>query len=112
MTDISSEYRALLAREMRGSVDTESAMHRIQTKYGLDYWQQWSLKYRQPKKLAGELIARVHAAYVSTVEQSVRRDVEYLKTEIARGRADAGIKSLMAEAESLLAKIQEARAVK
>lgn len=107
MSDVASTYKDLLAREMRGPSDTEAAMHRIQTKWGIDYWAQWSLRYRQPKRLAADLVERVRQASLSSLEQSIRRDIERLKIEAALG--DADFADLIVEAESLLAKIAAKR---
>jgi hypothetical protein len=41
------------------------------------------------------------------IQQSVRRDLEKLRTEEAKGADDVGLKSLVAEAEALLARIDE-----
>lgn len=37
--------------ETRGNGDIEPAMRRIETKYGVDYWLLWKLKYRKPKDI-------------------------------------------------------------
>lgn len=105
MTDASATYRDLVSREMRGPSDGEGAMRRLQTKFGIDYWQGWALRYRPPKKIAGELIARVEMALAVTLEQSVKRDLASLKIINARGQSDADFESLTAQAENLLAEI-------
>jgi len=112
MPDVIRTYKDLLAREMRGPSDSEGAMHRLQTKYGLDYWTQWALRYRSPKRIAHDVVLLVEAAHLRMVEQSVKRDLEYLKTEIAKGADDADVGSLVAQAENLLAQIAKKRAVK
>lgn len=107
MVDVSGAYRELLAREMTGPADCEGAMHRLQSKYGIDYWVGWCLKYRPPKSVAHETVRKIQAAYFAMLEQSVRRDLLKLEIEIARGDADAGAESLVVEAQKLLAKIAE-----
>lgn len=109
MSEAITTYRDLLAREMRGPSDSESAMHRIQAKYGIDYWTQWGLRFRPPKKVSADLIERVRQAYLATLEQSVRRDIARLEIEAAKGADDAAFKDLVAEAQGVLAKIQERR---
>ena len=105
MNDVIGTYREILAREMRGPSDTESAMHRIQTKYGIDYWQQWGLRFRPPKRVTAELIERVRQAYLSALQSSVKKDIQRLQIEAAKGDTDAALESLLAESEMLLAKI-------
>lgn len=101
-------HRHLLAREMRGPGDTEAAMHRLQAKYGLDYWKQWMARYK--RVASPEFIEQLRQAYLSTLERSVRRDLESLKGEEAKsGGNDADLGNLVAEAEALLAKIKRKR---
>ena len=111
MTEAVATYRNLLAREMCGPSDSEQAMHRIQAKYGIDYWTQWGLRYRAPKRVSADLVDRVRQAYLATLEQSVRRDIARLEIEIAKGAPDAAFTDLVAEAQGLLARIQTRRGV-
>jgi hypothetical protein len=98
------QYKAILAREMRGPGDMEAAMYRLQSKRGLDYWKQWMLKY---KRAAGkDFVEQIRQAYLDTLAASVRRDLEALRIEQAKGAADAGLENLISEAEALLAKIE------
>ncbi len=110
MTDVTAMYRDMLAREMRGPSDCEGAMHRIQAKFGLDYWQQWALRYRSPKRVAVDLVNTIKQAHFKMLEQSVRRDLSLLQIELAKGADDDDLKSLVAEAEAILAKIESKRA--
>ena len=107
MVDVSGAYRELLAREMKGPADCEGAMHRLQSKYGIDYWTGWGIKYRPPKTIAHDTVRKIQSAYFSMLEQSVRRDLLKLEIEIARGNADADAENLVVEAQNLLAKIAE-----
>ena len=90
---------------MIGPGDAEGAMHRAERIYGLAYWPQWNLRHK--RRATDGFIRRVHQAYLAMLESSVRRDLMALKTEQARGAGDAGIESLVAEAEALLARIAE-----
>lgn len=112
MTDTTTLYRDMLAREMRGPSDSEGAMHRLQVKFGLDYWQQWALRYRSPKRIAYDLVHKIQSAHMAMLEQSVRRDLSLLQIELAKGTADADIESLVAEAENILAKIAKKKGLK
>lgn len=99
-------YNKMLAREIRGSGDTENAMYRLQTEYGLDYWRQWLLKYR--KQSCEEFREHIRQAYLSMLERSVKRTLDELKIERAKERVgNADNSDLIAEAEKLLAKIAE-----
>lgn len=99
------QYRAILAKEVRGPGDMEAAMYRLQAKRGLDYWRQWMLRYR--RSACAEFVEQIRQAYLDTLAASVRRDIEALKVEQAKEcGANAGNTDLIAEAEALLAKIQ------
>lgn len=101
------QYRQILAKEMRGPGDMEGAMWRLQAKRGLDYWKQWMLKY---KRAAGrDFVEQIRQAYLDTLAASVRRDLGALKTERAKGAANADLEGLITEAETLLEKIQAKR---
>lgn len=102
------DYRKLLAREYRGRGDMEAAMYRLQTKYGLDFWSQWQVRHRNggtPK-----FFVQARLAWLDALQKSVRRDLEALRIEQAKGGEDAGLADLITEAEALLAKIDAKRA--
>lgn len=115
-TDVSSvdtatrHVRDLLAREMGPGRTQDSAMYRIQERYGIDYWAQWKLLYRKPKQIAADLSARIHGAWLTALEASIRRDLLRLEAEIVKagpGDGVADLESLRTEAQALLARIQE-----
>lgn len=110
MTDISSariEHQALLSKLMHGPSDSEGAMRRAESMFGLGYWQQWNLRHKRRASL--QFMSHLHQAYLALVEKSVKRDLAYLETEIAKGAKDAALESLHIEAENLLAKIEKTR---
>lgn len=98
------QHNALIQKLMTGPGSSEAAMHKAERVFGLSYWQQFSLRYK--KRATPAFIERVRQAYLSMLEQSVRRDLECLRTEQAKGSADADIEDLVLEAESLLARIK------
>lgn len=107
-------YKKVLAKELRGSGDVEDAMYRLQAEHGLDYWRQWLLKYR--KQAGEEFIEQVRQTYLRILERSVRRDLAALENELtiekAKGASDADLGDLVAEAETLLAKIKAKKVAK
>ena len=84
-------------------------MYRAERMFGLPYWSQWNLRHK--RRATAQFMQRVRYAYLDMLAQSVRREVEILKAAEARGNADANDRILLAEAESLVAKIA-ARKVK
>lgn len=99
------QLHAVVTRLMTGPGDSEGAMHRAERQFGLPYWAQFNLRYK--KRATAAFIERVRQAYVSTLEQSVRRDLEKLKTERAKGQDDDRIAGLILEAEDLLCRISD-----
>ncbi len=97
------EHQSILARLMEGPSDSEGAMRRAETAFGLGYWSQWNLRHKRRASLA--FMWRVHDVYLSILEKSVKRDLAYLEIEIAKGNADASTENLILEAENLLQKI-------
>lgn len=101
-------HRDMVDREARAAGDVESAMRRIEATYGLDYWSQYVCRYK--RRVTADFALRLRGAYLDMIERSVRRDIETLKTERALGATDAALESLIAEAETLLAKIKARKA--
>ncbi len=98
------QHHALITKLMTGPGDSEGAMHRAERMFGLSYWAQFRLRYRRAASPA--FIERVRQAYLSTLEQSVRRDLESLKRQQSNGTVDdASIQNLISEAENLLARL-------
>ena len=78
--------KKLTSREARGPGDLENAMRRIETRYGIPFSVQWSLRYRKPKGILSGTFARIRAAYAAECERQVRR----LEHEIAITKAITG----------------------
>jgi hypothetical protein len=104
LTVARDQHHALITKLMTGPGDSEGAMHRAERMFGLAYWAQFRLRYRRAATPA--FIERVRQAYLSTLQQSVKRDLESLKTQQAAGDSDASISDLIVEAESLLARLE------
>jgi hypothetical protein len=98
------QHHALITKLMTGPGSSEAAMHRAERVYGLSYWQQFALRYK--KRATPAFIERVRQAYLSTLQQSVRRDLECLRTQAAKGSEDASIQELIVEAEDMLARLE------
>lgn len=72
-------HERLLVRLMVSPGDSRGAMHRAEQAYGLSYWCQHNLRYQN--RASGEFIARLHAVWLTVLEQSVHRDVAELLAE-------------------------------
>ena len=107
--EAASDYASrLLEYEQRGS-DTESALFRLEQRYGLSPNQILHLRSRRAKSCDVSLFARLRAAYLDLCE----RQVSKLQHEIAITKAtddDADLRDLEADAAALATKIAERRA--
>lgn len=103
-------HRRMVARESRGSGDTDPAMRRLEATYGLDYWAQWIARYR--REATPEFAQRVHCAWRAMLERSVVNDLDTLGA-MATGEGagnDTELEGLLAQAANLLAEIQARKA--
>ena len=103
-------HQEIIARLMSGPGDSEGAMHKAERMFGLPYWCQFNLRHK--RRASPSFISRVHGAYVSMLEKSVKRDLEALQMEKARADADVELEGLIAEAQDLLAALQKRREAK
>jgi hypothetical protein len=94
MSDVAYIERAagwskdLTRMRSRGPGDLENAMRSIEREYGIDFWAQWTLRYRPQriKDIGIGLYARLEAAYVAECERQARK----LRQEIQITKAIAG----------------------
>lgn len=106
--EAASDYASrLLEYEQRGS-DTESALFRLEQRYGLSPNQILHLRSRRAKSCDVSLFARLRAAYLDLCE----RQVSKLQHEIAitKATSDDTLGDLEAEARRLAQKIAERKA--
>lgn len=107
--EVASDYASrLLEYEQRGS-DVESALFRLEQRYGLSPNQIMHLRSRRAKSCDVSLFARLRAAYLDLCE----RQVSKLKHEIAITKAtsdDDTLEDLVAEADRLAEKIKAKQA--
>lgn len=95
--------REMIQRRSRGPGDRENSMRGIEQEFGIGYWQQWQLLYRQGSR---ETIERVRQAYLMQLAKSVRRDMAKLEIQAAKSNGNTDVASLTAEAQDLLERIK------
>lgn len=103
-----NELQEILKRLMPGPGGGNAAMLRAERELGLGYWPQWNLWHK--RRASPAFIDRIRIAYISLLEQSVRRDIALLDIEKSKGTTDADDSNLMAEAQALLARIAARKA--
>ena len=104
------EHQTILQRLMTGPGDSEGAMRRAESRFGLGYWSQWNLRYK--RQASQKFCAKVRQSYLALLERSVRRDIQELENQGAANDTNAfetDLAGLVAEAETLLARIKAAR---
>ena len=110
LTLAKQQHQEIVTRLMTGPGDGDGAMYRAERMFGLPYWCQFNLRHKGRATLS--FMQRVHAAYVATIERSVKRDLATLKLEQAKDDADTDLAMLVAQAENLLAEIADRKAKK
>lgn len=106
--EAASNYAAtLLEMEQRGS-DVESALFRLEQRYGLSPNQIMHLRSRRAKSCDVSLFARLRFAYLDLCERQISKLQHQIAIEKASG--DDTIENLEAEALALAQKIQARKA--
>lgn len=106
--EAASNYASrLLEMEQRGS-DIESALDRLEQRYGLSPNQIMHLRNRRAKSCDVSLFARLRLAYVDLCQRQVTRLQHQIAIEKATG--DDSLEDLEAEARALATKIAAKKA--
>lgn len=86
--DAANWSRQLAQMKSRGPGDLENAMIQIEREYGIDYWTQWTLRYRKNrfKDIGIGLYHRIRDAYRTECERQMRK----LSHELSITKALAG----------------------
>src|SRR6185437_14642892 len=80
--------RDLSLMRSRGPGDLENAMRSVEREYGIDYWTQWTLRYRpnRLKDIGVSIYLRLQSAWEAERQRQMRR----LQHEIEITKAKAG----------------------
>ena len=101
--------RKLVETEARGWGDQRPAQQRLETRYGLSFWQLEHLRTGRAKSVDAGLFARVRAAYLDICERQVAKLQHEIAIEKALNQHDT-LEDLEREAEDLAARIQAKKA--
>ena len=112
--ELASGYvRRMVEKETRGWGDQDSALTRLEARYGIPFWSLNNIRTGRAKTVEAGLFARIRGAYLDLCERQVAK----LQHEIAIEKAlteDDTLEDLEREAGRLAARIQakkEARRV-
>ena len=97
--------RQMVERETRGWGDQETAMGRLEARYGIPFWSLNNIRTGRAKTVEAGLFARIRGAYLDLCERQVAK----LQHEIAVEKAlteDDTLEDLQREAARLVARIQ------
>jgi hypothetical protein len=109
---VASKYvRRMVEIETTGFGDTDGAMRRLESKFGLPFWTLWHLRQGRAKTIDADLFTRIRGAYLNYCEHKIRALQHELAIERAT-EADADLDVLEAEASKLAAKVAEAKAAR
>lgn len=84
----------MVARESRGPGDTENAMRRLETRYGVPWRVFWTLRYRPPPDILCGVFEKIQAAYRAEIERQVgllRHELEI--TRLKTGADHAAVRA-------------------
>lgn len=101
--------RRMVQTESRGWGDQESALSRLEARYGLPFWSLNNLRTGRAKTVEAGMFARIRGAYLDLCERQVAK----LQHEIAVEKAlseDDTLEDLEREARSLAARIASKKA--
>ncbi len=105
--EVASGYvRRMVERETRGWGDQDSALSRLEARYGIPFWSLKNIRTGRAKTVEAGLFARIRAAYLDLCE----RQVSKLQHEIALEKAmneDDTLEDLEREASRLAARIAQ-----
>ena len=79
--------RRLVQAESRGPGDTENAMRRISSRWGVPFTFLWSLRYRPP----ADILMRPYRLLISAYEAERERQMRRLEHDILLTEAKAGL---------------------
>ena len=107
--DATNYVRRMVQRESRGPGDIDSAMQRLEARYGIGFWQLSHIRSGKAKTVDVSLFARIRGAYLDYCQ----RLVSNLQHEIAVQEAlcaDDTLEDLEIEAKALAARIAAKKA--
>lgn len=100
--------RRMIARESSGWGDMNSALDRLERKYGIPFWTMNNIRTGRAKTIEAGVFARIRSAYMDMCERQISRLQHELEVE-REIDGDALDTDLLAQVESLVAKVKAAR---
>jgi hypothetical protein len=103
-----SYVKRMIERESAGWGDMNSAITRIERKYGIPFWTMNNIRTGRAKTIEAGVFARIRAAYIDMCERQISRLQHELEIERERN-GDALDSDLLAQVQSLAEKVQKAK---
>lgn len=103
-----SYVKRMVERESLGWGDMNSALERLERKYGIPFWTMNNIRTGRAKTIEAGVLARIRAAYMDMCERQISRLQHELEIERELD-GDALDSDLLAQVESLVAKVKAAR---
>ena len=99
--------RRMVALESQGPADTQPALRRLAARYRLSVWTLEHIRKGRAKTVEASLAQKLRSAYFDHCKRQVERLQHELQIE--RARNDDLNADLLAEAQALLAKLEQSR---
>lgn len=103
--------RRMVEAETRGWGDQESALSRLEARYGLPFWTLNHIRTGRAKTVEAGLFARIRGAYLDLCQRQVAKLQHEISVEKALNENDT-LEDLEREARRLAARIEKARATR
>lgn len=103
--------RRMVESETRGWGDQESALGRLEARYGLPFWSLNNLRTGRAKTVEAGMFGRIRAAYLDLCERQVAKLQHEISIEKALNEDDT-LEDLEREARRLAARIQAKKAAR
>ncbi len=103
--------RRMVEAETRGWGDQESALSRLEARYGLPFWSLNNIRTGRAKTVEAGLFARIRGAYLDLCQRQVAKLQHEIAVEKALNEHDT-LEDLEREARSLAARIAAKKAAR
>ncbi len=103
-----SYVKRMVERESAGWGDTNSAIARLERKYGIPFWTINNIRTGRAKTIEAGVFARIKAAYIDMCERQIARLQHELEIERELD-GDALDSDLLAQVQGLAEKVKKAR---
>lgn len=105
--ELRQKHRGLIARHTRCPGDTDNAMRKLETEFGLNYWSQWNFQNKRERKPPIGFLSRLEQAIFLALHKNIKSELSQLETQAKKLNAQADLGDLLTEIEARLAETKD-----